>query len=79
MCKNFVRDITRFFSIVIIFFLNSIVFPIPYKQETDAITITSLLPESRDEVVLSLSFSISSLIDKSFSIYVPVTGKYDSG
>ena len=47
----------------------------PYKQDTDATTITSLLPDSNDEVVLNLSFSISSLIDKSFSIYVPLTGK----
>jgi len=50
------------------FFLNSTGFPIPYKQETEATTNTSLLPESREEVVLNLSRSISSLIDKSFSI-----------
>ena len=38
------------------------------KQETEEITIISLRPESRAEVVLNRSFSNSSLIDKSFSI-----------
>ena len=50
------------------FFLNSTGLPIPYKQETEATTITSLFPESKDEVVLNLNFSILSFIDKSFSI-----------
>ena len=40
---------------------------------------TSLLPESKAEEALILSFSISSFIDKSFSIYVPVVGKNASG
>ena len=40
----------------------------PYKQETEATTSTSRRPERREEVVLKRSFSISSLIDKSFSI-----------
>ena len=48
-------------------------------HETELTTITSLRPESNALVVLSLSFSISSFIDKSFSIYVSVTGKYASG
>ena len=41
------------------FFWNSAGFPIPYKQETDATTITSLLPDKREEVVLKRNFSIS--------------------
>ena len=61
------------------FFWNSTGFPIPYKHETDEITIISLRPESRAEVVLKRSFSNSSLMDKSFSIYVPVTGIKASG
>ena len=48
-------------------------------HDTDATTITSLLPDKRAEVVLSLNFSISSFIDKSFSIYVPELGIYASG
>ena len=48
--------------------LNSTGLPIPYRHETDATTITSLLPESNVEVVLSLNFSISSFMDKSFSM-----------
>ncbi len=51
----------------------------PYKQETDATTNTSRRPDNSEEVVLSLNFSISSLIDKSFSMYVPVVGIYASG
>ena len=55
-------------------FLNSFGFPIPYRQETDATTIISLLPDRSEDVVLSLNFSISSLIDRSFSIYSPELG-----
>ena len=43
-------------------------FPIPYIHETDATTITSLLPDNKAEVVLNLNFSISSFIERSFSI-----------
>jgi hypothetical protein len=48
-------------------------------HETEETTITSLLPESRAEVALSLSFSISSLMERSFSIYVLVEGIKASG
>ncbi len=47
----------------------------PYMHEMDDTTITSFLPESKAEVALSLSFSISALIDRSFSMYVSVTGR----
>ena len=60
-------------------FLNSLGLPIPYIHETDATTIISSLPESNDEVALSLYFSICSFIDKSFSIYNPDDGIYASG
>ena len=43
-------------------------FPIPYRHETELTTITSLRPDSSELVELRRSFSISSLIDKSFSI-----------
>ena len=43
-------------------------------HDTEATTITSLRPESNAEDAESLSFSISSFIDKSFSIYVPEEG-----
>ena len=36
--------------------------------ETEDTTITSLLPESNEVVVLNLNFSISSLIERSFSM-----------
>ena len=52
----------------ITFFLNSFGFPIPYRQDTDATTNTSRLPESREEEVLNRKRSISSLMDKSFSM-----------
>ena len=39
----------------------------------------SPLPESRDEVALSLYFSICSFIERSFSIYSPELGIYASG
>jgi len=44
-------------------------------HETEEITITSRLPDKSEDVVLNLSFSISSLIERSFSIYVFVTGR----
>tara|TARA_B100000513_G_scaffold133_1_gene139 strand:+ start:1010 stop:1189 length:180 start_codon:yes stop_codon:yes gene_type:complete len=59
--------------------LNSDGFPIPYIQDTEATTIISSLPESKEEVALNLNFSICSLIDKSFSIYRPEEGMYASG
>ena len=77
--RSAVLEIFRFWSILIVFFLYSIGFPIPYKHETDATTITSLLPLNKLVVVLNLNFSISSLIDKSFSIYVFVKGIKASG
>ena len=40
----------------------------PYKQDTEATTMTSRRPESREEVVLKRNFSISSLMERSFSI-----------
>ena len=55
-------------SILITCFLNSDGFPIPYIHDTEATTIMSSLPESKEEVALNLNFSICSLIDKSFSI-----------
>ena len=66
--KKSLLDSTSDLEIFTTLFLNSLGFPIPYKHETDAITMTSFLPESSDDTVLSLSFSISSLIDRSFSI-----------
>ena len=66
--KSSVLEMDDFKSIFIVFFLYSTGLPIPYRQETDATTITSLRPLKRLDVVLNLSFSISSLIDKSFSM-----------
>ena len=43
----------------ITFFLNSTGFPIPYKQETEAMTKTSLLPDKRAEEVLMRRRSMS--------------------
>ena len=63
---------------VIVCFLYSSTSPIPYIQETDATTITSLLL-IKAEVALCLNSSISSLIDASFSIKVSVLGTYASG
>ena len=40
----------------------------PYKQETEETTMTSLLPESSEAVVRKRSLSISSLISSSFSM-----------
>jgi len=40
----------------------------PYKQDTDETTITSLRPDNKEAVALKRSLSISSLIAKSFSI-----------
>jgi hypothetical protein len=54
-------------------------FPIPYKQETDATTKISLRPESNEAVVDIRIFSSSSLMDKSFSIKDSVTGIKASG
>ena len=51
----------------------------PYIHDTEATTIISSLPESKEEVALNLNFSICSLIDKSFSIYRPEEGMYASG
>ena len=48
-------------------------------HETDETTITSFRPEISALVALILSFSISELIDRSFSIYVFDAGKYASG
>ncbi len=49
--------------------------PIPYRQETLDITIMSLRPDSREEEAESRSFSISSFMLRSFSIYVSVVGR----
>ena len=65
-CRKVVLDICWPTWIGITFFLNSVGLPIPYKQETEATTKTSLLPDNKEEVVLNLKRSISSLIDKSF-------------
>ena len=54
-------------------------FPMPYRHETLEMTITSRLPESRADAALRRSFSISSLMLRSFSMYVSVTGRYASG
>ena len=48
-------------------------------HETEATTIISFLPESKDEVALNLYFSICSFIERSFSIYRPELGIYASG
>ena len=42
--------------------------PIPYIQETEETTITSFLPDNKDDTADNLSLSISSLIAKSFSM-----------
>ena len=42
-------------------------------------TITSCLPDRREEVVLNLNFSISSFIARSFSMYVFEDGINASG
>jgi len=52
--------------------------PIPYIQDTDETTITSLL-FNKAAVALCLNSSISSFIDESFSIYVSVFATYASG
>ena len=48
--------------------------PIPYRQLTELTTTTSFRPLSSAAVALSLRRSISSLILKSFSMYVSVEG-----
>ena len=53
--------------------------PQPYMHDTLDTTITSLRPESSVATVLSLRRSISSFIDRSFSMYVSVVGRYASG
>ena len=50
-----------------------------YKQETEEMTMISLLPDSNEETVDILIFSNSSLMDRSFSIKTPVTGIKASG
>ena len=50
-----------------------------FPENADDTTITSFLPESSDDVADSRSLSISSLMAKSFSIYVSVDGIYASG
>ncbi|OPZ25357.1 MAG: hypothetical protein BWZ00_01859 [Bacteroidetes bacterium ADurb.BinA174] len=54
--------------ISIVVLLKSSGFPMPYRHETDETTITSLRPESNDEVAAKRSFSISSLMERSFSM-----------
>ena len=66
--RSLFLGITLLVDTSIILFLNSDGLPIPYIQETEATTITSRLPDSSADVADSLSFSISSLICKSFSI-----------
>src|SRR5690606_41841036 len=66
--RNLVREMTWSLRMDTTFFLNSTGLPIPYRQDTEATTITSRRPESREEVVLNRSFSISSLMERSFSI-----------
>ena len=72
--RSFEIWISSSIEISITCFLNSLGFPIPYMHETDATTIMSFLPYNKDEVALSLYFSICSFIDKSFSIYSPDEG-----
>ena len=49
-------------------------FPIPYRQDTLDITMTSRLPDSSDEAALRRSFSISSFMLRSL-LYVCVRGR----
>ena len=53
--------------------------PMPYMQLTELTTMTSLRPERRAEVEARRSLSISSLMARSFSMYVSVEGMYASG
>ena len=46
-----------------------------HRYQTEATTKTSFLPDNKAEVADKRSFSISSLICKSFSMYTPVVGK----
>ena len=55
-------------EIFIVFAWKSSGFPIPYMHDTEQTTITSLRPDSRALVALNRSFSISSFIERSFSI-----------
>ena len=43
--------------------------PNPYIQDTEAITITSLLPDNNEEVVRNLNFSISYGFIQKFMVY----------
>ncbi len=49
--------------------------PHPYRHDTLDTTTTSRRPDSSVATVLRRIFSISSLIDRSFSIYVSVEGR----
>ena len=56
----FYEDLLRFSGSIVVYDEN--------EQDTEATTKTSRRPERREEVVLNRSFSISSLMDKSFSM-----------
>ena len=51
----------------------------PYRQDTLEMTMTSRRPLSKALAALRRSFSIWSLMLRSFSMYVSLLGRYASG